>query len=37
MKREWVVGFGVLVRDGMFEDGAEDVIVGEISGGCTVQ
>ncbi len=29
MKRAWVVGLGVLVRDGMFEDEAEDVIVGE--------
>jgi len=30
VKRECVVGFGVLVRDGMFEDEAEDVIVGDF-------
>lgn len=29
MKREWVVGFGVVVREGMFEEEAEDGIVGD--------
>jgi hypothetical protein len=27
VKREFVAGFGVVVRDGIFEDGLEEVIV----------
>lgn len=32
MKREWVVGLGVLVREGRFEDEAEDVILKDFKG-----